>query len=139
MAEERGLEEPMVGVSDISTQKHNKSTGSPRGKSCIYFPQFSKLPPEIQDIVWRHALDLDAPTVHGAEVRHLARGEPGVHRLHGTQTLRLLDGQSIRCNLLSTISRKMTISTSKTLVEVRSQATVIGFSKWFGMSLIRQN
>lgn len=36
---------------------------------------------EIQGIVWRHALDSNAPNVHGVEVRCLARGDTGVHMM----------------------------------------------------------
>ncbi|RSL81133.1 hypothetical protein CEP51_006036 [Fusarium floridanum] len=38
---------------------------------------FRNLPEEIQEMVWRQALELNAPTVHGVEIRRLRTDQPG--------------------------------------------------------------
>lgn len=54
--------------STASIQKHTKR-----------FQIFQKLPLEVQDLVWREALGLDSPTVHGVTVRRSTIGDTGVH------------------------------------------------------------
>ncbi|KAM6516287.1 hypothetical protein FALCPG4_014476 [Fusarium falciforme] len=39
---------------------------------------FSKLPLEVQDLIWKEVLDLDAPTVHGVGIRRSATDQPTV-------------------------------------------------------------
>ncbi|RMJ11427.1 hypothetical protein CDV36_008956 [Fusarium kuroshium] len=38
---------------------------------------FQNLPAEIQDMVWRQALEFNAPTVHGVEIRRTQADQPG--------------------------------------------------------------
>lgn len=69
-------------TSPASVQKRRKSPGSAdktkTQKSPKSLPQFKKLPLEVQDMIWKHTLDLDAPNVHGVELRRIETPSPGV-------------------------------------------------------------
>ncbi|KAI8654816.1 hypothetical protein NCS57_01228700 [Fusarium keratoplasticum] len=57
-------------TSAASIQKRDESPKS--------FRIFSKLPLEVQDLIWKEVLDLDAPTVHGVELRRSTTDQPTV-------------------------------------------------------------
>ncbi|RSL40887.1 hypothetical protein CEP54_015986 [Fusarium duplospermum] len=42
---------------------------------------FRKLPEELQDMIWREVLELNAPTVHGIEIQRVETDQPGTRMM----------------------------------------------------------
>ncbi|EEU34314.1 uncharacterized protein NECHADRAFT_85649 [Fusarium vanettenii 77-13-4] len=57
--------------SDSSDKTVTNSPTRPRS-----FRMFPKLPLEVQDLIWKEVLDLDAATVHGVEIRRSTTDQP---------------------------------------------------------------
>ncbi|KAI8713096.1 hypothetical protein NCS52_01252900 [Fusarium sp. LHS14.1] len=52
------------------------SAASIKKRSPRSFRMFPKLPLEVQDLIWKEVLDLDAPTVHGVDIQRSTADRP---------------------------------------------------------------